>query len=57
MKKAIITINLYSLEELSESAKSRAIDEHRQFLLSTMSPSDFISGDEKYDTPEELHKM
>lgn len=51
-----IKINLYSFDELSEKAKTKAIDEHRQFLLSVMQPNDFISGIAEYDTPEELQK-
>ena len=51
-----ITIKLFSLSELSEKARNKAIEEHRNFMLSTMSPEDFISGDPEYDTPEELQK-
>jgi len=54
MKKA--TINLYEFSELNEKAKENAIFEHRDFLLSTMQVSDFISGDSEYDTPENLKK-
>ena len=54
MKTASINISLYSFEELSEKAQERAIREHREFLLSVMQPSDFISGDPEYDTPEQL---
>lgn len=50
------TINLYTFQELTENAKHRAIEEHRNFLLSVMQPDDFISGDPDYDTPEELEK-
>lgn len=57
MKQATITINLYSFDELSETAKQYAINEHRDFLLSTMSKDDFISGDEEYDTPEKLQEQ
>ena len=35
MKKAIITINLYSLEELSESSKSRARVKSKHVILYT----------------------
>lgn len=48
MKKC--TINLYTFDELSEKAKEKAIAEHREFLLSMMSPNDFISGDIEHDT-------
>lgn len=51
-----ININLYSLNELSEKAKEKAIEDHRIFELDIMSPNDFITGDPKYDTPEELQK-
>jgi hypothetical protein len=51
-----ITIKLYSFSELSEKAKRKAIEDHREFLLSTMKPEDFISGIAEYDTPEELQK-
>lgn len=49
-------IKLYSFEELGMDAKQRAIEDHRNFLLSVMNYADFISGDPKYDTPEELQK-
>lgn len=49
-----IKIGLYSLNELSENARNRAIEEHRQFLLDMMIPEDFISGDPDYDTQEQL---
>lgn len=55
MKK--VTINLYEFEELNEDAKQKAIQEHRNFLLSVMQPNDFISGDAEYDTPEQLQKV
>lgn len=51
-----ITIKLYELDELGEKARARAIDEHRNFMLETMYPEDFKSGDPQYDTPEELEK-
>lgn len=54
MKSVNVAINLYSLDELSEKARARAIEEHRRFLLDMMSPEDFISGDPEYDTPEQL---
>ena len=50
------TVTLYSFDELTDKAKSRAIYEHRTFLLDIMQPSDFISGCAEYDTPEELQK-
>jgi hypothetical protein len=52
-----ITIKLYSFSELSEKAKRKAIEEHREFMLSIMRPEDFISGIAEYDTPEELQKI
>ena len=51
-----ISVNLYTLDELSDRARNRAIREHRDFLLSVMSPNDFISGDSEYDTPEKLNE-
>lgn len=51
-----ISINLYHFEELPETAKERAIMDHRGFLLSVLSPEDFISGDPAYDTPEKLEE-
>ena len=57
MKTANITINLYELDELSAKARERAIREHRDFMLSTMQPEDFISGDPEYDTPEQLSEQ
>jgi mRNA-degrading endonuclease HigB of HigAB toxin-antitoxin module len=51
-----IMIKLYKLDELSEKARQKAIEEHRQFELSIMSPDDFISGEAEYDTPEKLQK-
>jgi mRNA-degrading endonuclease HigB of HigAB toxin-antitoxin module len=56
MRKAIIELNLYTINELDEKAKARAIEDHRQFELSIMQPEDFISGEAEYDTPEELQK-
>lgn len=49
-----LTINLYTFSELSEKAKEKAIEDARQFLLSIMHPTDFISGDPEYDTHEKL---
>jgi len=51
-----ITIKLYSFSELSEKAKRKAIEAHREFELSIMRPEDFISGIAEYDTPEKLQK-
>ena len=51
-----IMIKLYTLDELSEQARKKAIEEHRQFELSIMTPEDFITGDPEYDTEEELQK-
>ena len=52
-----ITIKLYSFSELSEKAKRKAIEAHREFMLSTMRPEDFITEIAEYDTPEELQKI
>lgn len=49
-------IHLYTLDELSEEARDNAIEEHRRFLLDTMTPADFISGDPEYDTPAQLEE-
>ena len=51
-----ITIKLYSFSELNEKAKRKAIEAHREFMLSVMAPDDFITGIAEYDTPEELQK-
>ena len=51
------TIHLYPFNELQEKAQEKALQDHREFLLSTMHPSDFISGCPEYDTPEELQKQ
>ena len=51
-----VTIKLYELDELSSTARAKAIEDHRLFLLGEMSPSDFISGDAEYDTEVELQK-
>lgn len=56
MNKYTFTINLFPFSELSEKAQQKAIFEHRQFMLETMQPEDFISGCAEYDTPEELQK-
>jgi len=56
MKTVNVKINLYSFNELSEEAKQKAIEEHRNFELSSMQPNDFISGDPEYDTEEEIQK-
>lgn len=51
-----ITIKLYSFSELNEKAKRKAIEAHREFMLSLMAQDDFITGIAEYDTPEELQK-
>lgn len=56
MKKVTISVYLYAFNELSVTAKTRAVNDHRAFLLSVMSPDDFISGDPDYDTPEKLQE-
>lgn len=49
-------LRLFSLDELSEKAREKAIEEHRRFMLDTMTPEDYISGDPEYDTPEALRE-
>ena len=44
-----ITIKLYSFSELSKKAKRRAIEAHREFMLSIMEPDDFETGIVEYD--------
>ena len=39
MKK--VTINLYEFEELNKNSQTKAIEDHRGFLLSATYPSDF----------------
>lgn len=51
------TITLYNFNELETDARRRAIEEHRDFMLYTLAPSDFISGDPEHDTPEELNAV
>ena len=51
-----LSIKLYQLHELTEKARQKAISEHRGFILSTMAPEDFISGDPEHDTPEKLQE-
>lgn len=51
-----ITIKLYAFSELNEKAKRKAIEKHREFMLSIMRPEDFKTGIPEYDTPEELQK-
>ena len=52
-----VTIQLFNFNELSERAQKRAIDDHRNFLLSVMQPNDFVSGCTEYDTPEQLQEQ
>ena len=56
MKAVNIEIKLFQFNELLEEAKRKAIEEHRNFLLSIMLKEDFISGDPEYDTEDELEK-
>jgi len=44
-----ISIKLYSFSELSKKAKRRAIEAHREFMLSIMEPDDFETGIVEYD--------
>ena len=46
-------IFLYGFDELSPSAQSRAISEHRFFLLDTLRP-DFIDGVTDWNDPEKM---
>lgn len=57
MKTVAVKIELFKLSELSEKARQKAIEKHRHFELSTMSISDFISGEIELDTPEQLQKQ
>ena len=41
MKPVKVKINLYQFDELSEEAKEKAIEEHRQFLLEATYESDY----------------
>ena len=50
-------ICIYQFKELCLSAREKAIEEHRQFLLEVMDKEDFISGEEEHDTEEELQKV
>lgn len=51
-----VSVTLFQFSELSEPAQRKAIEDHREFLLSIMRPEDFISGDPEYDTPVLLQK-
>lgn len=55
MKKINLCIDLYTIDELKGKSRNKAIEEHRQFLLSIMQPTDFISGIKGYDTTESLN--
>ena len=56
MKQAIITLNLYTLDELNEAARARAIEDHRHWLLNNMTVEDFEGcGDPELDTPESMY--
>ena len=58
MKNVTITFNLYDFDELSDKAKQKAIEEHRQFLLNVTTVEDFVGcGDPEYgDTPESMYE-
>ena len=56
MKSFIVEVKIFNLNELNETSKQKAIEKHRNFLLSEMQTSDFISGVEEYDTEENLEK-
>jgi len=49
-----VSIHLFKFEELNEKAQEKAVSDHRYFLIDTMRPDDFISGDPEWDTPEKL---
>jgi hypothetical protein len=44
-----ITIKLYSFSELSEKAKRKAIEEHREFELNIIELNEFENGIAEYD--------
>lgn len=46
-------IKLYSLAELPEKSRERAINEHRYFLLDTLQP-DYIDGVTDWNDPEKM---
>ena len=51
MEKA--TINLYEFHELNEDAKTKAIYDHRNFMLEVLEP-DYIDGVTNWDDPEKM---
>lgn len=48
-----IKIKLYRLEELPETSRRRAIEDHRSFMLNTLTP-DFIDGVTDWNDPEKM---
>ena len=48
-----LSINIYSFHELSEKGKTRAIEDHRAFMLSTLQP-DYIDGVTDWNDPEKM---
>lgn len=48
-----LTIKLYSFHELNQEAQTRAIEDHRRFMLETLEP-DFIDGVTDWNDPEKM---
>lgn len=48
-----VNIHLYTLAELPETSRRRAIEEHRSFLLDTLTP-DYIDGVTNWHDPEKM---
>ena len=48
-----LTIKLYSFHELNQEAQTRAIEDHRRFMLETLQP-DFIDGVTDWNDPEKM---
>ena len=48
-----VKIKLYRLEELPETSRRRAIEDHRTFMLDTLTP-DYIDGVTDWSDPEKM---
>lgn len=48
-----LKIKLYSFHELGQEAQTRAIEDHRRFMLETLEP-DFIDGVTDWNDPEKM---
>ena len=48
-----VNIRLYTIHELNEKAKTKAIEDHRYFLLDVLVP-DYIDGIIDWDDPEKM---